>query len=93
MRNCVFDVTDVLCHDLFDRENLTHDSYLVSQMDADQYVLISTVANFNQVKRLTNDINLVVQVLRGKFGGSACHFRVLRHCPFLMWSPCISTNF
>ena len=47
------------------RENLANDSYLVSQMDADQYVPIATVANFNQVKRLTADMDLVVTVLRG----------------------------
>lgn len=33
----------------FSRENLANDSYLVSQMDGDQYVSISTVAKFNQV--------------------------------------------
>lgn len=48
----------------FSRENLANDTYLVSQMDADQYVPISTVANFNQVKRLTADMDLVIEVLR-----------------------------
>ncbi|KAL9958513.1 hypothetical protein ACROYT_G035539 [Oculina patagonica] len=32
----------------FSRENLSSDTYLVSQMDGDQYVPIWTVANFNQ---------------------------------------------
>ena len=50
----------------FSRENLANDSYLVSQMDADQYVPITTVAGFNQVKRLTINATLVVQILRGK---------------------------
>ena len=36
----------------FCRENLAHDSYLVSQMDNDQYVNIATVAKFNQVSLL-----------------------------------------
>jgi len=49
----------------FSRENLVSDSYLVSQMDADQYVPIATVAGFNQVKRLTGNLELVVEVLRG----------------------------
>ena len=49
----------------FSRENLAHDAYLISQMDPDQYVPIKTIANFNQVKRLTSDIGLVTQVLRG----------------------------
>ena len=48
------------------RENLANDSYLVSQMDADQYVPINTVAGFNQVKRLTDNNELVVEILRGK---------------------------
>lgn len=33
-------------------------------MDNDQYVPIWTVANFNQVKKLTKDINLITEVLR-----------------------------
>lgn len=46
------------------RENLANDTYLVSQMDNDQYVPIWTVANFNQVKKLTKDISLITEVLR-----------------------------
>uniref|UniRef100_A0A1B6DNY4 HTH La-type RNA-binding domain-containing protein n=1 Tax=Clastoptera arizonana TaxID=38151 RepID=A0A1B6DNY4_9HEMI len=48
----------------FSRENLANDAYLLSQMDNDQYVPIWTVANFNQVKKLTKDINLITEVLR-----------------------------
>lgn len=43
---------------------MANDTYLVSQMDNDQYVLIWTVANFNQVKKLTTDIKLITDVLR-----------------------------
>ena len=50
----------------FSRQNLAHDAYLISQMDADQYVPIWTIANFNQIKKLTSDIALVTQVLRGE---------------------------
>ena len=46
------------------RENLAHDSYLMSQMDADQFVPIAIIANFNQIKKLTSDIKLVTMVLR-----------------------------
>ncbi len=59
---------NALLHQLeyyFSRENLAHDSYLISQMDADQYVPIWTIAGFNQIKKLTSDIDLVTQVLRG----------------------------
>ncbi|XP_025017543.1 putative uncharacterized protein DDB_G0282133 isoform X2 [Tetranychus urticae] len=48
----------------FSRENLSRDSYLKSQMDSDQYVPISTVANFDQIKRLTRNIDLIVSVLK-----------------------------
>lgn len=33
-------------------------------MDSDHYVPIWTIANFNQVKKLTKDINLITEVLR-----------------------------
>jgi hypothetical protein len=48
----------------FSRENLSRDTYLISQMDSDQYVPIAIVANFDQIKRLTDDRQLVVDVLR-----------------------------
>ena len=50
----------------FSRENLAHDSYLMSQMDSDQFVPIATIAGFNQIKKLTSDIGLVTQCLRGE---------------------------
>ena len=50
----------------FSRENLAYDTYLKSQMDADQFVDIATIASFPQVKKLTSDLNLVTQVLRGE---------------------------
>lgn len=43
---------------------MANDTYLLSQMDNDQYVPIWTVANFNQVKKLTKDIKLITQVLK-----------------------------
>ncbi|XP_061412869.1 la-related protein 4-like isoform X2 [Lethenteron reissneri] len=48
----------------FSRENLAKDLYLVAQMDGEHYVPIWTIANFNQVKRLTTDMDLIVEVLR-----------------------------
>nr|XP_002124666.2 uncharacterized protein LOC100185505 [Ciona intestinalis] len=48
----------------FSRENLTQDPYLVSQMDSQQFVSILTIANFNAVKKLTLDINLVIEALK-----------------------------
>nr|KAF6431477.1 La ribonucleoprotein 4B [Rousettus aegyptiacus] len=46
------------------RENLASDMYLMSQMDSDQYVPVTTVANLEHVKKLCTDLDLIVQVLR-----------------------------
>uniref|UniRef100_A0A671G074 La ribonucleoprotein 4B n=2 Tax=Rhinolophus ferrumequinum TaxID=59479 RepID=A0A671G074_RHIFE len=46
------------------RENLASDMYLISQMDSDQYVPITTVANLDHIKKLSTDLHLIVEVLR-----------------------------
>ena len=50
----------------FSPENLAHDEYLRTQMDQDQFVNISIIASFNQIRKLTSDVNMVTQVLRGR---------------------------
>ncbi|SAM00929.1 hypothetical protein [Absidia glauca] len=47
------------------RQNLTKDTYLVSQMDPDLYVPIAIIANFKRVLDITTDLDLIVSTLRG----------------------------
>ncbi|XP_034389704.1 la-related protein 4 isoform X2 [Cyclopterus lumpus] len=48
----------------FSRENLSKDLYLISQMDSDQFVPIWTVACMEDIKALTTDATLILDVLR-----------------------------
>ena len=47
------------------RENLSKDLYLISQMDSDQFVPIWTIACMEDIKALTTDMDLILDVLRG----------------------------
>ncbi len=44
---------------------MVNDRYLKSQMDAEDFVPIATIANFKLVKRLTHNLQLIVDVLKG----------------------------
>ncbi|XP_030275161.1 la-related protein 4 isoform X2 [Sparus aurata] len=48
----------------FSRENLSKDLYLISQMDSDQFVPIWTIACMEDIKALTTDMDLILDVLR-----------------------------
>ncbi|KAG0323361.1 La- protein 4, partial [Dissophora globulifera] len=48
----------------FSPRNLATDTYLVSKMNADQWVPISVVADFNKVKAITHEFQDVVDALR-----------------------------
>lgn len=46
------------------QENLSRDMCLISKMISDQYVPITNVANFDHIKKLSTDVDLIVEVLR-----------------------------
>ncbi|XP_057702731.1 la-related protein 4 isoform X1 [Corythoichthys intestinalis] len=48
----------------FSRENLANDQYLISEMDSEQFVPIWTIACMEDIKALTTDMDLIVDVLR-----------------------------
>ncbi|XP_077385031.1 la-related protein 4 isoform X3 [Festucalex cinctus] len=48
----------------FSRENLSIDQYLISGMDSEQFIAIKTIASMEDIKALTNDTDLIVDVLR-----------------------------
>ena len=64
----------------------------MSQMDADQFVPIGIIANFNQIKKLTNDIKLVTQVLRGTYFIMLDMFRLRFLTPSSMLSNSVTVN-
>ncbi|CAF0830568.1 unnamed protein product [Brachionus calyciflorus] len=48
----------------FSSKNLSKDDYLLSQMDDDYYVPLDEIAKFNKIKNLTNDINVIKEVIK-----------------------------
>ncbi|XP_039037617.1 la-related protein 1A-like [Hibiscus syriacus] len=48
----------------FSDENLQHDHYLISLMDDEGWVPISTIANFKRVKRMSTDIQFIIDALQ-----------------------------
>ena len=49
----------------FSNANLCNDMFLRQQMDADGYLPLSFIANFNRVRTTTNDLNLIAKALEG----------------------------
>lgn len=57
------------------RENLSKDLYLISQMDGDHFVPIWALACMEDIKALTTDTDLILEVLRG-IGAASCDIDV-----------------
>ncbi|KAJ1645152.1 La- protein 4, partial [Dispira simplex] len=49
----------------FSPGNLVCDHYLLSQMDPDHFVPLTTIAGFNKIKTMSQDLGLIVEALRG----------------------------
>uniref|UniRef100_A0A8D2CS88 HTH La-type RNA-binding domain-containing protein n=1 Tax=Sciurus vulgaris TaxID=55149 RepID=A0A8D2CS88_SCIVU len=47
----------------FSGEYLSKDLYLISQMDSDQFIPVWTIANMEEIKTLTTDPDLILEVL------------------------------
>lgn len=48
----------------FSEENLLHDEFLQSKMNSEGFVPISIIAGFNLLKRLTDDLQLIIEILK-----------------------------
>ncbi|PRP87321.1 hypothetical protein PROFUN_01583 [Planoprotostelium fungivorum] len=48
----------------FSKENLSTDRWLVSQMDAQNYIPIKTIANFKAVRNLTGDQDTILKAMK-----------------------------
>lgn len=49
----------------FSKENLARDSFLISKMNSQRFVPIDVIANFRKVKQLTEDVELLVRIMKG----------------------------
>lgn len=74
-------VAECACFSIFisNRENLSKDLYLISQMDSDQFVPIWTIASMEGIKVLTTDMDLILDVLRCKYCWTTVKFKKGAH--------------
>ncbi|GLJ51682.1 hypothetical protein SUGI_1098310 [Cryptomeria japonica] len=71
----------------FSVENLCKDVYLRSQMDAQGWVPISIIANFNRVHSMTTNINFILDVLRSSNIVEVQGDKLRKRTDWLKWLP------
>jgi hypothetical protein len=49
----------------FSQQNLNRDAYMKSQMGSDGFIALSIIAAFKKVRKLTSDLNLIVEAIDG----------------------------
>lgn len=69
----------------FSDENLLTDRYLISLMDAQGWVPISTIADFKRVKRMSTDLAFILDALQGSSVVEVQGEKVRKHDGWLKW--------
>ncbi|CAL0317559.1 unnamed protein product [Lupinus luteus] len=69
----------------FSDENLQHDQYLISLMDDQGWVPISTVANFKRVKRMSTDIPFILDSLQSSSTVEVQGDKIRKHNNWSKW--------
>ncbi|KAF2324141.1 hypothetical protein GH714_008072 [Hevea brasiliensis] len=71
----------------FSDENLKTDHYLISLMDGQGWVPISTIADFNRVKKMTTDILFILDALQSSSTVEVQGDKIRRRDEWLKWIP------
>ncbi|XP_072984049.1 la-related protein 1A isoform X2 [Typha latifolia] len=71
----------------FSDENLQKDNYLISLLDEQGWVLVSKIADFNRVKKMTTDIPLILDVLRSSSLIEVQDDKIRRRNDWSKWIP------
>ncbi|KAE8688842.1 hypothetical protein F3Y22_tig00110954pilonHSYRG00112 [Hibiscus syriacus] len=76
----------------FSDENLQHDHYLISLMDDQGWVPISTIADFKRVKRMSTDVQFIMDALQSSSTVEAQGDKIRRRDEWSKWIPTSSTT-
>ncbi|XWS74257.1 hypothetical protein CRYUN_Cryun02cG0200000 [Craigia yunnanensis] len=74
----------------FSDENLQNDHYLISLMDDQGWVPISTIADFKRVKRMSTDIQFILDALLSSSTVEVQGYKIRRHDEWSKWIPASS---